>query len=221
MFQYLKGTASPWVKRFRFKTADNPTLPTYKWTQLQGPAILWFEGYGAFITGMNWSGNTFHMLRGDLPNGNLAYPDYWDYNARLLRGGNKILANGGMFQADGVKFTRYTECLEDGIRQSVTVKFAKDIKFKRLAEQIPFLEDKPGFSVEFLVNGKWSDKPGMAKAVRFGKKIVVEFDKEYFCEIGPRYKNYGQTVAPLLITLGKEFKADDEIKIVYTIKPEK
>ena len=61
----------------------------------------------------------------------------------------------------------------------------------------------------------------MAKAVRFGKKIVVEFDKEYFCEIGPRYKNYGQTVAPLLITLGKEFKADDEIKIVYTIKPEK
>ena len=221
MFQYLKGTASPWVKRFRFKTADNPKLPTYKWTQLQGTAVLWFEGYGAFITGMNWSGNTFHMLRGDLPNGNLAYPDYWDYNARILRGGNKILANGGMFQADGVRFTRYTECLEDGIRQSVTVKFAKDITFKRLAEQIPFLEDKPGFSVEFLVNGKWSDKPGMAKAVRFGKKIVVEFDKEYFCEIGPRYKNYGQTVAPLLITLGKEFKADDEIKIVYTIKPEK
>ncbi len=221
MFQYLKGTASDWTKNQRFKTVDNPKLPTYKWTQLQGTAILWFEGYGAFITGMNWSGNTFHMLRGDLPDGRLAYPDYWNYNARVLRGGSKILARGGMFQADGVSFSRYTECLDDGIRQTVTVKFDKDITFKRFAEQIPFLADKKGHTVEFLVNGAWTTNPGMATAVRFGKKIVVKFDKAYFCEIGPRYLNYGQTVAPLLITLGKAFKAGDEIKIVYTIQPEK
>ena len=221
MFTYLKGTASAWTKGQRFKTVENPKLPVYKWTQLQGTAVLAFEGYGAFMTGMNWSGNTFHMLRGDLPDGKLAYPDYWNYSARVLRGGSKILARGGMFQADGVNFTRYTECLDNGIRQTVTAKFGKNIKFNRFAEQLPLLVDKPGFSVEYLVDGKWTAKPGKATAVRFCKKIVVKFDKAYPCEIGPRYRNYGQTVAPLLITLGKEFKAGDEVKIVYTITPEK
>ena len=221
MFHYLKGTASAWTKNQRHKTVENPRLPVYKWTQLQGTAMLWFEGYGALITGMNWSGNTFHMLRGDLADGKLAYPDYWNHNARILRGGQKILERGGMFQADGVTYSRYTECLDNGIRLSVTAKFAKDAKFKRFAEQIPLLVDKPGFTLEYLVDGKWTDKPGVATAVRCGKKIVIKFDKAYPCELGPRYKNYGQTVAPLLITLGKEFKADDEVKIVYTITPEK
>ena len=136
MFQYLKGTAPARVKNLRFKTVNNPKLPTYKWTQLQGTSILWFEGYGALITGMNWNGNTFHMLRGDLPDGKLAYPDYWKHKAAILDGGNKIVEQGGMFQADGVTYTRQTECLENGIRFTIAAKFAKDIRFQRFAEQI-------------------------------------------------------------------------------------
>lgn len=219
--QYLKGTASSWTKNQRFKTAVNPKLPTYKWTQLQGTAILWFKDYGALITGMNWSGDTFHMLRGDYADGTLAYPDYWNHNARFMRGGNRILERGGMFQADGMDYSRFTVYENNGVNISVTAKFSKDIQFKRLAEQIPILVDKPGFSVEYLIDGKWSDKPGTAKAVRFGKKIVITFDKAYPCEMGKPYMNYGQTVAPLQITLGNAFKADSEVRISYTIKPEK
>ena len=221
MFQYLKGTAPARVKNLRFKTVKNPKLPVYKWTQLQGTSILWFEGYGALITGMNWNGDTFHILRGDLPDGKLAYPDYWKHNARILNGGNKIVEQGNLFQADGVTYTRQTECQENGIRITVTAKFAKDIQFKKFAEQLPLLVDKPGFSLEYLINGKWTDQPGMATAVRCGKKIVIKLDKAYHCEAGQPCKNSGQTVAPLQITLGKDFKAGDEVRIVYTIQPEK
>ena len=221
LFQYLKGTAPSRTRNLRFKTANNPKLPTYKWTQLQGTSILWFKGYGALIAGMNWNGNTFHMLRGDRPDGKLAYPDYWKHKAAILDGGNKIVEQGGMFQADGVTYTRQTECLENGIRITVSAKFAKDIRFQRFAEQIPLLVDKPGFTLEFLINGKWTDQPGMATAVRCSKKIVIKLDKAYPCQLGPAYKNSGQTVAPLLITLGEKFKAGNEIRIGYTIQPEK
>ena len=221
MFQYLKGTAPARVKNLRFKTVKNPKLPVYKWTQLQGTSILWFEGYGALITGMNWNGDTFHILRGDLPDGKLAYPDYWKHNAKVLDGGNKIVEQGNLFQADGVTYTRQTECLENGVRITATAKFAKDIQFKNFAEQLPLLVDKPGFSLEFLVDGKWTGQPGMATAVRCSKKIVIKFDKAYQCQTGPSCKNSGQTVAPLQITLGKDFKAGDEVRIVYTIQPEK
>lgn len=221
LFQYLKGTAPARVKNLRFKTVKNPKLPVYKWTQLQGTSILWFEGYGALITGMNWNGNTFHMLRGDLPDGKLAYPDYWKHKAAILDGGNKIVEQGGMFQADGVTYTRQTECQENGIRFTIAAKFAKDIRSQRFAEQIPLLVDKPGFTLEFLINGKWTNQPGMATAVRCSKKIVIKLDKAYPCQLGPAYKNSGQTVAPLLITLGEKFKAGNEIRIGYTIQPEK
>jgi hypothetical protein len=170
---------------------------------------------------MNWNGDTFHILRGDLPDGKLAYPDYWKHNARILNGGNKIVEQGNLFQADGVTYTRQTECQENGVRITAAAKFAKDIQFKKFAEQLPLLVDKPGFSLEYLINGKWTDQPGMATAVRCGKKIVIKLDKAYHCEAGQPCKNSGQTVAPLQITLGKDFKAGDEVRIVYTIQPEK
>ncbi len=217
LYQYLNGTAPKWVASQRYKTIENPRLPTYIWTRLQGTSILWFEGYGAFITGVNWHGNTMHILRGDLPNGNVAYPDYWEYKA-VVENETDVVAKGALFQGPGVTFERKTECLDDGVKFTVDVNFAEDIKFKRFIEQIPFLEDKPGFSMEYLIGGKWTDKPGKAGAVRFGGKVIVKFDKEYLCEVVPGMNNQGQSVGALQIRLGDEFKAGDKVKISYTIK---
>ncbi len=214
-FVYIGSTAPEWTKNLRCKTAANPKLPTYKWTQTQGLSVLWFKGYGALILGMNWDGNSGQFLRGDLPDGKIAFPDYWDFSAGFQ--GNILSAKGTLFQAEKVKWERITEFLDPGIRQKITVDIPSGVSFTDLYEQIPFLKNKPSFQMEFLVDGKYTSAPGIASAVRFGKNVVLKLDSPRLCSLGPSRTLYGQEIASLRIHFGKPLKPDAKLHMEYTI----
>jgi hypothetical protein len=213
-FTYIGKTAADWTATQRPKTVAN-AKPIYKWTQTQGLSVLWFPDFGAFILGMNWNGDTAQILRGDLPDGKIAYPDYWKFTSKFVN--DRIIIKSQLFQAETVSFDRIIEFPDAGIRQKLDIKFAENIEFKDLYEQLPFLKNKPKLNFEFKVNGQWQKEPGIATEIKLNDSVLIKLNSAHPCSFGPDSKYNNQECGVLRIHLGSKFKGGDRLKLEYEI----
>jgi hypothetical protein len=187
----------------------------YKWTETQGLAMLWFPGYGNWLLAMNWNGDTGHFLRADLPDGKVAYPDYWSLKTHFEN--ETLTLNQEMFQLPGVKLNREIKFDQTSVHVAIRCSFKRDIKINSLYEQIPFLKNKKGLIIEFLRKGMWTRKPGIASAIRFNKQIEIKLDRPVYCEFGPDSKYRKQKMGSLRLLLGSEFAKDSAIHFGYQV----
>ena len=212
-FTYIGHTAPAWLGQSRPKKEENKS-ESGKWACTQGLGLLWFQDYGSVLTAMNWNGNTGCFLRADLNNGECAYPDYW--STKEAFDGKAITLEQKLFNQDCVAFKRSLSFMEDGIRQELEISISKENNIKDLYEQLPLL-DYNGLKLEYMVNGKWQDKPGKASKVRLNQAVVISLDRALPVSLGPATINFNQKIQPLRLHLGNDFKPGDTIKLSYTI----
>ena len=219
-FAYIGKTAGAWTRSRARKIPENPPTekPSNGWIQTQGLSILWFEKYGAFILGQNWNAYTGQFLRGELPDGRCAYPDYWEHASESTE--QHLRLQSKLFQAETCRFARELSPLPNGLRQHLTVTFDDDNRFTALYEQLPILLKGEDPTIEFLVDGAWQKTPGRCQAVRVDNLVTIAFTQPQTCSLGPETTLYEQRLACLLIHLGTSFQAGDTVSLVYDITGE-
>ncbi|MDD4097401.1 MAG: hypothetical protein PHC30_01395 [Lentisphaeria bacterium] len=219
-FAYTGKTADAWTKSRARKFPENPAdeKASNGWFQTQGLSILWFEKYGAFILGKNWNAFTGQFLRGELPDGRCAYPDYWEHQNERTE--ERLRLQSKLFQAEACRFTRDLSLLPDGLRQTLIVDFDEDCAFTALYDQLPILLKGDEPAIEFQVDGVWQRTPGRCQAVRVNNLVTITFAQPQTCSLGPETELYGQRLACLQIHLGAAFKAGDTVSLAYDITGE-
>ena len=157
-------------------------------------------------------------LRGELPDGRCAYPDYWEHASESTE--QHLRLQSKLFQAETCRFARELSPLPNGLRQHLTVTFDDDNRFTALYEQLPILLKGEDPTIEFLVDGAWQKTPGRCQAVRVDNLVTIAFTQPQTCSLGPETTLYEQRLACLLIHLGTSFQAGDTVSLVYDITGE-
>jgi hypothetical protein len=218
---YCGKTAEEWTKQRRKLKPENKK-PVYKWNQIQGLSMFWTPKYGNGILAMNWNGNTPQMIRADLPDGKCSFPDYWSLESKYDEKENALSLKNDLVDLP-VTVTRKIGFSDKGIEQDIALSFNDDVKVKDLYEQIPFLKNKTGLKISFKINGKWSETPGVAKAIKFidakGNGFELIFDEPHDCDFGPESTYRKQLMGSIRIYLGKEFKKGQNLSLKYSISP--
>ena len=191
------------------KTAWNPT---------QGLSMLWTPGYGSCVLGANWNVYTAQMLRADLPDGQVSWPDYWEFEHEWDADNSILTLRQRMFDLP-VAVTRQMAFEEDGLRQTVEVSREEPGVAESLVEQIPYVR-KDGVVVLFREGDTWAEAEEAVASEMWiggaaGEGVRFSFASPVTLRKGITSRNHGLDLGLIEVALGAETQAG----ISYLMRP--
>ena len=164
---YIGDTSSDWV---RASIKPEPCLEGWEltegvfqptdanskklaWQPTQGLSMLWTPEYGSCILGANWNVYTGQLVRADLADGKVSWPDYWELEKAWDAEAETLTLTQRMFDLP-ISVTRRMAFEEEGLRQTVEVAREEGVEVERLVEQLPYVR-KEGAVVLMREGGEW------------------------------------------------------------------
>jgi hypothetical protein len=190
------------------------------WWPTQGLSMLWTEQAGSLVLGKNWNVYTANIVRADLPDGKVDWPDYWEFAHDLSADRAQLKTRAPMLELPLV-VTRELRFTDDGVAQELTLAAGEPVATRRLVEQIPFLQT-PETELMSRKGAVW--QPGLAQsvdAVWVGKTgdrgMLVAFTAPVRVTRGPTSSHHRQQLGLLEVDLPRSISAGEQATLSYTL----
>ena len=219
-FAYTGMTSAKWM---RPTTCRKPGDRDHRssWNPIQGIQLIWSKEYGSLFTTTSWNSYTYAMTIADLSDHLVSFPDYWTFQHKFDAGNNTLVLSNKMFDLPA-EVTRTIHFGKKEIHQKLLIRSTAPWKCRGFYEQLP-LVDKKDMRLEYLVNEKWSQTPGIVSAVRVtngkGAGFLITLKKASAVVLGKEQEKREQKLLPLRFVLGNSFAAGQNILFEYTIRP--
>ena len=227
---YTGSTRHEWVKASRQPDPcpsdsgrEGTVLTVGKriWQPTQGLCMFWTPQYGNAVLGKNWNVYTANIVRADLPEGRVSWPDYWGFGHGYDAGEHVLRLDWEMIELP-LHVSRTLQFTEEGMRQTLQLRASAGVTTVRLVEQIPFLE-KAGQAVLFRRGAGWSEEPGADCRSAWvggetGAGVQIAFDSPVRAQRGPSSAGLGHRMGLLEVELPSGYAADERAELAYTLR---
>lgn len=198
-----------------------------------GLSMFWTPHFGSAILSTNWNARTNQMIRVDLTDGQVTWPDYWSLEHEFDSDADTLVTTSEIMGLP-IEVTRRQNFGEEALTQEVVLTFAHDLELKDLVEQIPFpLSDQKPIEILYLQDGEWracpgEDKESQAFWMGHGEEgVLFSLETPYPVRRGPDTEGAGgragsqvagQRRGLVEILLGDAFTQNEEVTLRYTIQ---
>lgn len=192
------------------------------WRPTQGLCMLWTPAFGSALLAKNWNAYTLQIVRADLPDGKVAWPDYWTLKHTFDAAAGRLDMGWSLWDIP-VDVTRTIAFEDELIRQTVQCTFRAAVQVQAVVEQLPLLQ-KEGMQIRFRRGTNWHETPGdVCAGVRVtapdGSGVELRFANPVPVSLGPTSRLHGQDITCLEASFGDAFSNGDVRRLSYTITP--
>ncbi|HJN16259.1 MAG TPA: hypothetical protein QGH10_12230, partial [Armatimonadota bacterium] len=188
------------------------------WNPTQGLSMLWTPEFGSCVLGANWNVYTSQMLRADLADGKVSWPDYWGFEHEWDADAETLTLRQRMFDLP-ISVTRQLVFEEAGVRQTVDVAAEEPTPMERLVEQIPYVK-KDGVVVLFAGADGWVEAEETKTSALWigsesGEGVRFSFAAPVAVRKGVTSRSHGTDLGLIEVDLG----AEDWVALSYVMEP--
>jgi len=227
---YTGSTMHGWVKASRKpvplppdskREGDVLTVGKQIWHPTQGLCMFWTPQYGSLVLGKNWNAYTANLVRADLEENCVSWPDYWGFKHTYDADTAVLRLDWDMIDMP-LHVIRTLHFAEQQVQQTLHLQAGGAVQANRIVEQIPFLE-KSEQTVLFLRGSRWGEQPGGdCRRVWVGgarEGAEVEFGNPVTIARGPSSETLGHRMGLLEIELPDGYSAGGSVTLTYALRP--
>ncbi len=204
MVPYYPG----WQLNGKTLTTVTATAKKSRWSATQGLMLFWVPQYGNCILAKNWNIHTAQLIRAEMADGKVSWPDYWSIKSDYNDSTKTLTIEHQMIDLP-ISIKRSLTFNKNSVKVNLFIKFTENIQVKTLVEQLPFLK-KTGMKLKL--------HPGLAIFTNsIGKGVKIKLDRPLKLYTGLESSLHQQTIGSLLIDLGNRHKKGTIIQFSYTL----